>query len=314
MSSTQASSSSSVAHEVVEHKRTTPVWEYFDLVQVSTEQKARSKQCSKLLSTADNSTLARHVKSCAAKQTPRESTQAQLSVSGQIWTYDQGRQRELQVKNIIRCGLSFSHYDNEEETEYIHQGLQPKYHQVDWTRELHRQFVQAVEQLGVEKAVPSRILELMGVNCLTRHNVASHLQDIACLGSSNNGPILSPHVASQASILNPACAFAVMGGTSSSPISTSSSLAAYFSAASPIFQRNVFNLRTVRTTSCNRTEVAYPPLAAQTTCNWNAEGTWTKPADRPGKLLCLSATRRKRSSRRDRDMLLSANYSTPSFH
>ncbi|OIT04622.1 PREDICTED: transcription activator GLK2-like [Nicotiana attenuata] len=47
---------------------------------------------------------------------------------------------------------------------------------VDWTPELHRRFVQAVEQLGVDKAVPSRILELMGVEGLTRHNIASHLQ------------------------------------------------------------------------------------------------------------------------------------------
>ncbi|KAK9078075.1 hypothetical protein SSX86_002132 [Deinandra increscens subsp. villosa] len=47
---------------------------------------------------------------------------------------------------------------------------------VDWTPELHRRFVQAVEQLGVDKAVPSRILEIMGVACLTRHNIASHLQ------------------------------------------------------------------------------------------------------------------------------------------
>ena len=48
--------------------------------------------------------------------------------------------------------------------------------QVDWTPELHRKFVAAVEQLGVEKAIPSRILEMMGVHCLTRHNIASHLQ------------------------------------------------------------------------------------------------------------------------------------------
>ncbi|EHA8588311.1 Transcription activator GLK1 [Cocos nucifera] len=47
---------------------------------------------------------------------------------------------------------------------------------VDWTPELHRRFVQVVEQLGVDKAVPSRILELMGIDGLTRHNVASHLQ------------------------------------------------------------------------------------------------------------------------------------------
>ncbi|KAJ6419030.1 hypothetical protein OIU84_029187 [Salix udensis] len=55
-----------------------------------------------------------------------------------------------------------------------HQGR--KKVKVDWTPELHRRFVQAVEQLGVDKAVPSRILELMGIDCLTRHNIASHLQ------------------------------------------------------------------------------------------------------------------------------------------
>ncbi|CAL9782255.1 unnamed protein product [Musa acuminata subsp. burmannicoides] len=47
---------------------------------------------------------------------------------------------------------------------------------VDWTPELHRRFVQAVEQLGIEQAIPSKILELMKVEGLTRHNVASHLQ------------------------------------------------------------------------------------------------------------------------------------------
>ncbi|URD86147.1 Two-component response [Musa troglodytarum] len=47
---------------------------------------------------------------------------------------------------------------------------------VDWTPELHRQFVQAVEQLGIDQAIPSKIVELMKVEGLTRHNVASHLQ------------------------------------------------------------------------------------------------------------------------------------------
>ncbi|CAI5986620.1 unnamed protein product [Closterium sp. NIES-64] len=47
---------------------------------------------------------------------------------------------------------------------------------VDWTPSLHRKFVQAVEALGVERAIPSRILELMGDAALTRHNIASHLQ------------------------------------------------------------------------------------------------------------------------------------------
>lgn len=47
---------------------------------------------------------------------------------------------------------------------------------VDWTPELHKKFVQAVEQLGVDQAIPSRILEMMNMEGLTRHNVASHLQ------------------------------------------------------------------------------------------------------------------------------------------
>ncbi|KAH7675009.1 CheY-like protein [Dioscorea alata] len=47
---------------------------------------------------------------------------------------------------------------------------------VVWSVELHRKFVAAVNQLGIEKAVPKRILDLMNVERLTRENVASHLQ------------------------------------------------------------------------------------------------------------------------------------------
>ncbi|CDY44493.1 hypothetical protein HID58_041010 [Brassica napus] len=55
-------------------------------------------------------------------------------------------------------------------------GNKPSRKKVDWTQELHKKFVQAVDQLGVDQAIPSRILELMKVDGLTRHNVASHLQ------------------------------------------------------------------------------------------------------------------------------------------
>jgi SHAQKYF class myb-like DNA-binding protein len=41
---------------------------------------------------------------------------------------------------------------------------------------LHESFIRAVEKLGVDKAIPSKILEMMGVENLTRHNIASHLQ------------------------------------------------------------------------------------------------------------------------------------------
>lgn len=47
---------------------------------------------------------------------------------------------------------------------------------VVWSVELHQLFVKAVHELGVDKAVPKRVLEKMGVEGLTRENVASHLQ------------------------------------------------------------------------------------------------------------------------------------------
>lgn len=56
------------------------------------------------------------------------------------------------------------------------EGNPPKKPRVVWTAQLHQQFVSAVTQLGIDKAVPKRILDLMNVNGLTRENVASHLQ------------------------------------------------------------------------------------------------------------------------------------------
>ncbi|KAJ7555787.1 hypothetical protein O6H91_05G055000 [Diphasiastrum complanatum] len=63
--------------------------------------------------------------------------------------------------------------DNDQETD---DPTAPKKARVVWSVELHQQFVGAVNQLGIDKAVPKRILELMGVQGLTRENVASHLQ------------------------------------------------------------------------------------------------------------------------------------------
>ncbi|KAJ4792549.1 two-component response regulator [Rhynchospora pubera] len=62
-------------------------------------------------------------------------------------------------------------YDNEEPDPSAQ-----KKPRVVWSVELHRKFVAAVNQLGIDKAVPKRILELMNVEKLTRENVASHLQ------------------------------------------------------------------------------------------------------------------------------------------
>ncbi|KAJ6721325.1 TWO-COMPONENT RESPONSE REGULATOR ARR14 [Salix viminalis] len=63
--------------------------------------------------------------------------------------------------------------DNELENDDPSASKKPR---VVWSVELHQQFVSAVNQLGIDKAVPKRILELMNVPGLTRENVASHLQ------------------------------------------------------------------------------------------------------------------------------------------
>ncbi|XP_027331334.1 two-component response regulator ARR2-like isoform X1 [Abrus precatorius] len=66
--------------------------------------------------------------------------------------------------------------DEEEEAEERDDTSTLKKQRVVWSVELHQQFVAAVDQLGIDKAVPKKILELMNVPGLTRENVASHLQ------------------------------------------------------------------------------------------------------------------------------------------
>ncbi|XP_071690761.1 two-component response regulator ARR2-like isoform X2 [Rutidosis leptorrhynchoides] len=64
----------------------------------------------------------------------------------------------------------------EDETDERDDSSSLKKPRVVWSVELHQQFVAAVNQLGIDKAVPKKILELMNVPGLTRENVASHLQ------------------------------------------------------------------------------------------------------------------------------------------
>ncbi|XP_039050910.1 two-component response regulator ARR2-like isoform X1 [Hibiscus syriacus] len=66
--------------------------------------------------------------------------------------------------------------DNEDETDERDDTSTLKKPRVVWSVELHQQFVAAVNQLGIDKAVPKKILELMNVPGLSRENVASHLQ------------------------------------------------------------------------------------------------------------------------------------------
>ncbi|KAL3635931.1 hypothetical protein CASFOL_020478 [Castilleja foliolosa] len=70
---------------------------------------------------------------------------------------------------------------------------------VVWSVELHQQFVSAVNQLGIDKAVPKRILELMNVPGISRENVASHLQKFRLYLKRLSG------VAQQHGVLLPYC-------------------------------------------------------------------------------------------------------------
>nr|XP_010905671.1 two-component response regulator ARR1 [Elaeis guineensis] len=79
----------------------------------------------------------------------------------------------------------------EEEEEEVEEREDPstlKKPRVVWSVDLHQQFVAAVKQLGIEKAVPKKILELMNVPGLTRENVASHLQKYRLYLRRVNGP------------------------------------------------------------------------------------------------------------------------------
>ncbi|KAK9068364.1 hypothetical protein SSX86_012477 [Deinandra increscens subsp. villosa] len=66
--------------------------------------------------------------------------------------------------------------DEDDEAEERDDSSSLKKPRVVWSVELHQQFVAAVNQLGIDKAVPKKILELMNVPGLSRENVASHLQ------------------------------------------------------------------------------------------------------------------------------------------
>ncbi|KAF7094112.1 hypothetical protein CFC21_096456 [Triticum aestivum] len=84
--------------------------------------------------------------------------------------------RSSDQSNRARRKRKELHSEEEDEGEDNDDAAASKKPRVVWSVELHRKFVAAVNQLGIDKAVPKRILELMNVEKLTRENVASHLQ------------------------------------------------------------------------------------------------------------------------------------------
>nr|XP_009767631.1 PREDICTED: two-component response regulator ARR2-like isoform X2 [Nicotiana sylvestris] len=75
----------------------------------------------------------------------------------------------------------------EDETEERDDMVALKKARVLWSAELHEKFLQAVNQLGMDRAVPKKILELMNVPWLKREHVASHLQKYRLLLKKSMG-------------------------------------------------------------------------------------------------------------------------------
>ncbi|TVU25522.1 hypothetical protein EJB05_28021, partial [Eragrostis curvula] len=66
-----------------------------------------------------------------------------------------------------------------------------KRQRIHWSGQLHRLFVEVVHQLGIDKAVPKKIVEMMNVEGLTRDHVASHLQRLDSIAQLMNQRNLS---------------------------------------------------------------------------------------------------------------------------
>ncbi|KAJ0979894.1 hypothetical protein J5N97_015368 [Dioscorea zingiberensis] len=87
--------------------------------------------------------------------------------------------------------------DEEDENEGREDSSTIKKQRVVWSVDLHQKFVSAVNQLGLERAVPKKILEIMKVPGITRENVASHLQKYRLYlkrlsGQQNQGRLDTP--------------------------------------------------------------------------------------------------------------------------
>ncbi|CAL9199923.1 unnamed protein product, partial [Musa hybrid cultivar] len=79
----------------------------------------------------------------------------------------------------ITTGKSMDKIKEKEDSAHENSDGEPskqKRQRVSWSADLHTHFVKAVNHLGLDRAVPKKILDLMNVKGLTRENIASHLQ------------------------------------------------------------------------------------------------------------------------------------------
>lgn len=81
-----------------------------------------------------------------------------------------------------------------------HKAKKSKKPRMIWTPELHQRFVNAVNSLGLDKAVPKKIKELMKVQFLQREHIASHLQKYR-LFLKQSPKVVMPHLEPPPSVM-----------------------------------------------------------------------------------------------------------------
>ncbi|XP_077232778.1 transcription factor PCL1-like [Tasmannia lanceolata] len=112
-----------------------------------------------------------------------------MEESDEVWT-ESRKGRKLDTTEEVDSelhGTDNSNDDHDPSTRAL------KRSRLVWTSQLHKRFIDVVEHLGITKAVPKTIMQLMNVEGLTRENVASHLQKYRLYlkrmqGLSNEGP------------------------------------------------------------------------------------------------------------------------------
>ncbi|XP_071742092.1 two-component response regulator ORR23-like [Rutidosis leptorrhynchoides] len=90
-----------------------------------------------------------------------------------LWATAMAREKNKVSRNLVRAQNTGSKRRRENDEQ---NGNVQKKSRVVWNPEMHQKFLDAVAQLGHDKAFPKKIVELMNVPGLTRENVASHLQ------------------------------------------------------------------------------------------------------------------------------------------
>ncbi|KAH6756787.1 hypothetical protein C2S51_038893 [Perilla frutescens var. frutescens] len=91
-------------------------------------------------------------------------------VSASSVNEDDTKKKESKRKNPRKEG------SDEERNGENSQSCSQKRPKIVWTNSLHNRFLEAIRSIGLDRAVPKKILEVMNVPGLTRENVASHLQ------------------------------------------------------------------------------------------------------------------------------------------